>query len=450
MFRYSDRSIFGIGEISPCFVGTTLGNFPNVTEAIPVLQKLLCDLRNQAASGGPLRKYAMGEAMLQGRVLYVLVQCTPDSQELQCEDCLDKYIGLIQTNNITRKGGGADIVGPSCNIRYELYPFYQSLPDAPPPSSSPSPSPTTDFPSLSPSNGTTENFSDANKLGQGGFGIVYKGMLLNGQDIAVKRLSRGSGQGELEFKNEILLVAKLHHRNSVRLLGFCFEGMERLLIYEFLPNGSLDHFIFDLVRRSQLNWKKRYEIIKGIARGLFYLHEESRIQIIHCDLKASNILLDAKMNPKISDFGMARLFSTDQTQGKTSRIVGTYGYMAPEYAMHGNFSVKSDVYSFGVLTLEIMSGQRNNCFHNGDNVEDLLNHAWKSWREGTISNLIDPILRCGSISETMRCVHIGLLCVQENVTKRPTMDFVVLMLSGNSLTLPVPSRPPSFMHSSME
>ncbi|WJZ96106.1 hypothetical protein VitviT2T_014827 [Vitis vinifera] len=338
MFRYSDRSIFGTGEISPRFVGTTPGNFPNVTEAIPVLQKLLRDLRNQAASGGPLRKYATGEATLQGRVLYVLVQCTPDSQEIQCKDCLDEYIGLIQTNNLTGKGGRADIVGPSCNIRYALYPFCQSLLDAPPPpsSSSPSPSPspslTADFPSPAPSNGTTgngksnmrrthvivivispiisiiliicicictflrmqkgrdnvesadgivsveslefnlnsirvatENFSDANKLGQGGFGIVYKGMLPNGQDIAVKRLSRDSGQGELEFKNEILLVAKLHHRNSVRLLGFCFEGMERLLIYEFLPNGSLDHFIFDLVRRSQLNWKKRYEIIEGIA-----------------------------------------------------------------------------------------------------------------------------------------------------------------------------------------
>lgn len=159
MFRYSDRSIFGTGETSPRFVGTTPGNFPNVTEAIPVLQKLLRDLRNQAASGGPLRKYATGEATLQGRVLYVLVQCTPDSFELQCKDCLDEYIGLIQTNNLTGKGGGADIVGPSCNIRYELYPFYQGLPDAPPPPSSPSPSPslTADFPSPAPSNGTTGN-----------------------------------------------------------------------------------------------------------------------------------------------------------------------------------------------------------------------------------------------------------------------------------------------------
>ncbi|KAL0012410.1 hypothetical protein SO802_007518 [Lithocarpus litseifolius] len=169
----------------------------------------------------------------------------------------------------------------------------------------------------------TNNFTDENILGKGGFGIVFKGNLLNGQEIAVKRLSRNSQQGDFEFKNEVLLVAKLQHRNLVRLLGFCLEGNERLLIYEFVPNRSLDYYIFDPMKCAHINWERRYKIIKGIARGLLYLHEDSRLRIIHRDLKASNILLDAEMNSKISDFGMARMFVLDQTEGNTNRIVGT-------------------------------------------------------------------------------------------------------------------------------
>ncbi|XP_039020160.1 cysteine-rich receptor-like protein kinase 26 [Hibiscus syriacus] len=296
----------------------------------------------------------------------------------------------------------------------------------------------------------TDNFSDENKLGQGGFGSVYKGKLSTGQDIAVKRLSRESGQGDLEFKNEVLLVAKLQHRNLVRLLGFSLQRTERLLVYEFVQNASLDRFIFNPKMREQLNWETRYKIIGGIARGLLYLHEDSRLRIIHRDLKASNVLLDADMNPKIADFGMARLFTMDETQGNTSRIVGTYGYMAPEYAMHGQFSVKSDVFSFGVLILEIITGRRNNCFNDKDNMEDLLSYSWKNWREGTTVNLIDSALRVSSGSEMTRCIHIGLLCVQENVADRPTMASVVIMLNSNSLTLPMPSEPAFFMHSSVQ
>ncbi|XP_021801134.1 putative receptor-like protein kinase At4g00960 [Prunus avium] len=296
---------------------------------------------------------------------------------------------------------------------------------------------------------STDDFSEANKLGQGGFGSVYRGRLLNGEDIAVKRLATNSVQGDLEFKNEVLLVAKLQHRNLVRLLGFCLEGSERLLVYEFVPNASLDHIIFDPTKRAHLDWVRRYKIIVGTARGLLYLHEDSRLRIIHRDLKASNILIDAEMNPKISDFGMARLFVLDQTQGNTSRIVGTYGYMAPEYAMCGHFSVKSDVYSFGVLVLEIVSGQKNSGFQHGENAEDLLSFAWRSWRDGTASNLIDPTLNTGSRTEIMRCIHIGLLCVQENVADRPTMASVILMTNSYSLTLPVPSQPAFYLHSSI-
>ncbi|XP_060192342.1 cysteine-rich receptor-like protein kinase 10 [Lycium barbarum] len=276
----------------------------------------------------------------------------------------------------------------------------------------------------------TNNFSNANKLGQGGFGPVYKGELPNGQEVAVKRLSADSGQGDLEFKNEVLLVARLQHRSLVRLLGFCLDGIERLLVYEFVPNASLDHFLFDRVKRGQLDWERRSKIIGGIARGILYLHEDSRFRIIHRDLKASNVLLDAELNPKIADFGMARLVTVDETQGNTKRIVGTYGYMAPEYAMHGQFSVKSDVFSFGVLILEIVSGE---------SVKDLLSHVWSNWHEGTTSNLIDPMLTgsSGLVRDVIRYIHIALLCVQEDVANRPTMGAVVLMLNSHSLSLPL-------------
>ncbi|XP_022845311.1 cysteine-rich receptor-like protein kinase 25 [Olea europaea var. sylvestris] len=295
----------------------------------------------------------------------------------------------------------------------------------------------------------TDNFSDVNKLGQGGFGVVYKGKLPNGKDIAVKRLSHDSGQGNLEFKNEVLLVARLQHRNLVRLLGFSVEGNERLLIYEWVQNGSLDRFIFDS-NNPCLDWEKRYIIIGGVAKGLLYLHEDSRLRIIHRDLKASNVLLDGKINPKISDFDMARLFLPSETQHSTSRIVGTYGYMAPEYVLHGHFSVKSDVYSFGVLILEIISGQKTYNFRNGESGDDLISCVWKNWHQETVANIIDPALRTssGSMRDIMRCIHIGLLCVQENATDRPTMGSVVLMLSSFSLTLAVPSRPAFFMSGS--
>ncbi|XP_077244229.1 G-type lectin S-receptor-like serine/threonine-protein kinase At4g27290 isoform X4 [Tasmannia lanceolata] len=292
----------------------------------------------------------------------------------------------------------------------------------------------------------TENFSDANKLGQGGFGPVYKGKLSGGQEIAVKRLSRSSGQGLEEFKNEVTLIAKLQHKNLVRLIGYCIAGDEKMVLYEYMPNKSLNYFLFDNNRRGLLDWDKRFDIIMGIARGVLYLHQDSRLRIIHRDLKTSNILLDEEMNPKISDFGMARIFGNNQTQENTNRVVGTYGYMSPEYASHGLFSVKSDVFSFGVILLEIISGMKNTSFYHSENTLTLIGHAWKIWKEDKGLDLVDPSLReaCNA-NEVMKCIHVGLLCVQEDPRDRPTMSSVVLMLASEYTNLPIPKNPAFFI-----
>ncbi|KAF8031947.1 hypothetical protein BT93_D0992 [Corymbia citriodora subsp. variegata] len=509
--RYSNASIFGTVKTDPDYPLLNVNNVTNPDTYNTALRLLLDDLRGKAAAGGSLRKYATGNTWADFNMIYAMVQCTPDLTEQQCNDCLLTVVPRLGQCCAGRMG--VRIMAPSCQFRYETNsqffdPIGEPLPpplasppqvaDMPPPQPPGGKSNSTKIVIIAVATGAstilvigvvmllivkrkkkqprervegevdeistekslqfdletiraaTDNFSDSKKLGQGGFGVVYMGQLFNRQKIAVKRLSQNSGQGEVEFKNEVMLLARLQHRNLVRLLGFCLEGVERLLIYEFVPNSSLDQFIFDPLKRANLDWDRRHKIIMGVARGLLYLHEDSRLRIIHRDLKASNILLDSNMNPKIADFGMARLFELDQTQAETNRIVGTYGYMAPEYAMHGNFSIKSDVFSFGVLVLEIMSGQKNNLVHVGDNTEVLTSYVWKCWREGTISNIIDPSIISGSITEITRCIHIGLLCVQEDMANRPTMASVLLMLNSHSITLQVPSQPAFFIHRGVE
>nr|XP_016445507.1 PREDICTED: G-type lectin S-receptor-like serine/threonine-protein kinase At4g27290 [Nicotiana tabacum] len=284
------------------------------------------------------------------------------------------------------------------------------------------------------------NFSIDKKIGEGGFGPVYKGTL-EGQEIAVKRLSRTSTQGETEFKNEVLYIAKLQHRNLVKILDCCIEGEEKMLIYEYLPNGSLDSFIFDDTQSRVLDWPKRFHIINSIARGLMYLHQDSQLRIIHRDLKANNILLDKDMNPKISDFGLAKIWEEDDTGAMTNRVVGTYGYLSPEYALHGKYSVNSDVFSFGILVLEIVSGRNNRRFFHPDHSINLLGYAWELYKEGRSIELLDECLgdSC-STTQVVRSIFIGLLCVQQCPEDRPSISSVVVMLNNEGV-LPQAKQP---------
>ncbi|XP_030451931.1 G-type lectin S-receptor-like serine/threonine-protein kinase At1g61370 [Syzygium oleosum] len=279
--------------------------------------------------------------------------------------------------------------------------------------------------------GATNNFSVTNKLGQGAFGPVYKGKLTDGKEVAVKRLSSSSSQGMEEFENEISLISKLQHRNLIRLIGCCVEQEEKILVYEYLPNKSLDTFLFDWKRKAELSWDKRFRITQEVARGLLYLHRDSCLRVIHRDLKVSNILLDEKLNPKISDFGLARMFQGTQDLANTHRVVGTLGYISPEYAMGGIFSEKSDVYSFGVLVLEIVSGKKNTSWSYDGEDPNLLSYAWQLWLEGRDFDLLDEtIADSSSPSEVMKCIQIGLLCVQDHAVDRPNMSTIALMLTG--------------------
>ncbi|KAI3720134.1 hypothetical protein L6452_21044 [Arctium lappa] len=286
----------------------------------------------------------------------------------------------------------------------------------------------------------TKKFHPDNKLGQGGYGPVFKGKLEDGREIAVKKLSQSSSQGKKEFINEAKLLARVQHRNVVNLLGFC-GNPEKLLVYEYIVHESLDKLLFKSANREILDWKRRYDIILGVARGLLYLHEDSHDRIIHRDIKASNILLDDKWIPKIADFGMARLYPEDQSHVNT-RVAGTNGYMAPEYVMHGNLSVKADVYSFGVVVLELISGQKNSAFNLDPECQNLLDWAYKLYKKGKSLEILESSLASSAdLDQVSACIQIGLLCTQSDPQQRPTMRRVVVMLTRKSGALDEPSRP---------
>ncbi|KAM4101938.1 hypothetical protein ACB094_05G184100 [Castanea mollissima] len=504
MLRYSNRSFFSIMEDEPSKILWNLLDITEPNRFIQLAAKTLSDLVPLAAanaSSGAKRFGTKETKFTDSQTLYNLVQCLPDLSSFDCNRCLREAI----TNLSTAFGGkrGGRVLNPSCNVRYEVFAFYH-VQAVPAPGPGPkgkgksskviaiviavtiassvvlvillccfrrrrarmksndineensqksdsllnyhAASEITTIESFQFDFGTievaTNKFSDDNKIGEGGFGKVYKGVLPEGKEVAVKRFSMKSLQGLEEFKNEVILIAKLQHKNLVRLLGCGIEGEEKLLVYEFMPNKSLDNFIFDSKRRSQLDWKTYYSIISGIARGLLYFHEDSRLRIIHRDLKPSNVLLDHNMVAKISDFGMARIFSENQNIANTKRVVGTYGYMAPEYAMEGLFSVKSDVFSFGVILLEIISGKRSSGFYLTEHSQTLLAYAWRLWNEDKVIEFVDNFLmESGSTLEIVKCIHIGLLCVEENPQDRPTMSTVVVMLGSESIALPEPKHP---------
>ncbi|TYG65068.1 hypothetical protein ES288_D06G155400v1 [Gossypium darwinii] len=460
IIRYANRPFFGILELEPTTAGTITHDIGSNLSRFDMIWESLTDrLVRNASNGTSSRKYATGEALFTvSQNIDAQMQCTPDISQEECDSCLLAAKSSFKACCHGKQGGY--VQKPNCMFTFDLIPTITQ--DQKPEknqnksiwvplgeslsailglalvsacgiflwkrtdiqgdkedsqevqlldlvigsgnheNSSENVETSQEFPSIKLDilQAATTNFCDENKLGQGGFGPVYKGTLADGNEIAVKRLSRASSQGLLEFKNEVMLIAKLQHRNL------------------------------------------RFNIIKGVARGIMYLHEDSHIRVIHRDLKASNVLFDHEMNPKISYFGMAKFFCGDQNEANTNRVVGTYGYMAPEYAMEGLFSVKSDVFSFGVILLEIISGKKNNGFHLSEHGESLLTFAWKLWSKGEGMELIDEHLAGSSVpTEVLKCIQIGLLCVQVDPANRPTMSTVVAMLGSETITLPLPVEP---------
>ncbi|XP_024016702.1 probable LRR receptor-like serine/threonine-protein kinase At1g56130 isoform X1 [Eutrema salsugineum] len=276
----------------------------------------------------------------------------------------------------------------------------------------------------------TQDFNPSNKLGEGGFGSVYKGNLSDGREIAVKVLSVGSRHGKRQFVAEIVTISAVLHRNLVKLYGCCYEGDHRLLVYEYLPNGSLDQALFGGENTLHLDWSTRFEICMGVARGLAYLHEDGSVRIVHRDVKASNILLDSKLLPKVSDFGLARLYDDNKTHMST-KVAGTIGYLAPEYAMRGHLSEKTDVYAFGIVILELVSGRPNSDWSLDDERKYLVEWAWNLHEKSREAELIDHKLMEFNIEEVKRMIGIALLCIQASYALRPPMSRVVAMLSGD-------------------
>ncbi|KAH9553252.1 hypothetical protein CY35_09G109000 [Sphagnum magellanicum] len=279
----------------------------------------------------------------------------------------------------------------------------------------------------------TRDFHPTMKLGEGSFGVVYKGIFASGVEVAIKQLFVKTQKNIDEFLNEVVIISGVKHRNLVKLKGCCLRDNKRLLVYEYLENGDLANLLFGgQNNREVLFWPTRYNICLGIARGLHYLHDISQPRIIHRDIKASNILLDKKLQPKIADFGLAFLFPDDKSHISTMHVAGTRGYLAPEYATRGQLTIKVDVYSFGVLLLEIISG-RKNIDHNLP-LEDiyLVEKAWRLHREGNLIDIVDQNLHLlnDEAIQAQRLLNITLLCLLNDGEKRPSMARVVAMLQG--------------------
>ncbi|XP_062164580.1 putative serine/threonine-protein kinase isoform X2 [Alnus glutinosa] len=288
----------------------------------------------------------------------------------------------------------------------------------------------------------TKNFHPANLLGKGGFGPVYQGKLEDGRLVAVKKLSLDtSRQGESEFLAEVRTITSIQHKNLVRLLGCCSDGPHRLLVYEFMKSGSLDLIIYGKSDQF-LSWSTRFQIIIGIARGLQYLHEDSHLRIVHRDIKASNILLDEKFQPRIGDFGLARFFPEDQAYLSTT-FAGTLGYTAPEYALRGELSEKADIYSFGVLVLEIIGCRKNTDFTLPSAMQYLPDYAWKLYERSRMLDLVDPKMQEDGFEkkDVLQAINVAFLCLQPHANLRPSMSEIVALLTYKAELDKTPMRP---------
>ncbi|KAJ9702957.1 hypothetical protein PVL29_004629 [Vitis rotundifolia] len=414
-----------------------------------------------------------------GATVYGVAQCAETVSPSACQECLKVANGNINSCLPSTYGRAVDA---GCFLRYSNTPFFAD-------------NQTTNItPFLEkgdilgatelrgPVNysyrdlkAATKNFSAENKLGEGGFGDVYKvkfntylydcfdvycfgqvfigyleqGTLKNGKMVAVKRLFIVQpNRAKADFESEVKLISNIHHRNLIRLLGCCSKRSELILVYEYMANSSLDKFLFG-ERRGALNWKQRLDIIAGTARGLAYLHEEFHVCIIHRDIKSSNILLDNDFQPKIADFGLARLLPEDKSHLST-KFAGTLGYTSPEYAIHGQLSEKVDTYSYGVVVLEIISGRKCNEMKAEPVGEYLLERAWKLYEDDKHLELVDESLDPEEYKaeEVKNIIEIALMCAQSSVSMRPTMSEVVVMLrSKGSLKHGPPTRP-TFVESS--
>ncbi|CAN6211860.1 unnamed protein product [Urochloa humidicola] len=477
--RFSNQNFLADSSKANLTMITSQQNVSSPAEVFDAAVGILLNATGNYAATNSSRRFATGEEGFDSRypTIYGLAQCTPDMSPAACRSCLDDIISLMPKYLSRRQGGR--IIGVRCYFRYELSKFFTGDPTLrlqTPLAPAPAPDDTMPTPAspggrtrkkmkivlsislpvvavmlaiaifclcflrrrrlarerapsystkpediecigsllldLSTIRAATGNFAESNWVGEGGFGAVYKGVLPDGQEIAVKRFSQSSGQGIQELKNELVLIAKLQHKNLVRLLGVCLQEHEKLLVYEYMPNRSIDTIIFEPEKSKELDWGRRFNIINGIAR----------------------------------DFGLARLFGGDQSREATNSVVGTYGYMSPEYAMRGHYSIKSDVFSFGVLILEILTGRRSSGSYTFDESVDLISLVWENWTTGTIMEIMDSSMRGNAPGDQMlKCSHIGLLCVQDNPVDRPVMSKVNVMLSSDTVSLQAPLKPEFFI-----
>ncbi|KAD5960706.1 hypothetical protein E3N88_12178 [Mikania micrantha] len=459
-----------------------------ITTFNQVVEDLLSDIRDATPRTSNLYVASTRQVSTNNATVYAIAQCVRNVSQAICQGCLNTAYNNLQNCLPNKEGRAIDFF---CFMRYSDTPFFQSnqTTNVVPFLSKGSSSNAAMIAGVSCAAGlvlvilafwiwyrkmkkaknvegaesglqskksysyqqlrlATNDCGEEYRIGKGGFGEVYKAIIDDENVVAVKKLHVGYARAKVEFENEVRLISNVQHRNLVRQLGCCIEGPDLLLVLELIPQGSLDKFLWG-EKRGTLNWEKRYDIIFGVARGLTHLHNEFHVKIIHRDIKLSNILLDNDFQPKICDFGLARLQPEDQTHVST-RLAGTLGYMAPEYATKGHLSEKVDTYSFGIVILEIISGRRcTDENFSGPDTSHLLEHAWKLYEKGMHIELIDHALDIEEQhkANVMKTIEIALMCTQSPATLRPTMSEVVLMLSSGPSLGPGKLIKPSFIDS---